>query len=89
MARVKVIEAPSEVYWETTHEGTVEIDGTIVEFRYNENSNGINLFIFEEELGWTDDPSDDLGPTYDILFEMLSDIGVSDLEFEEEFDWDA
>jgi hypothetical protein len=91
VSKVKVIEAPREIYWETTHEGTFDIDGIEVDFRYNENPNGVNLYIFEEELGWTNDPSDDMGETYDILYEMLScgEISVNDdFECGEEFEWE-
>lgn len=91
VSKVKVIEVPREVYWETTYEGTFIIDGIEVEFRYNENSNGVSLYVFEEELGWTNDPSDGMGETYDILYEMLScgEISVND-DFEdgEEFEWE-
>ena len=89
MAQIKVIETPREVYWETTHEGTVLVDGVEVEFRYNENSNGIELYIYEED-GWTADPSDEMAETYDLLWEMLGEFSLPD-DFEEndEFEWEA
>lgn len=90
MATIKVIEAASEIYWETTHQGTVEVNGVEVEYRYNENSNGIELYIYEED-GWTADPSDDMAETYDLLWEMLGEFSLPDdlSEEGEEFEWEA
>lgn len=89
MAQIKVIEAPREVYWETTHEGTVLVDGVEVEFRYNENSNGVELYIYEED-GWTSDPSEEMSEIYDILWEMLAELSLpDDLPENDEFEWEA
>ena len=89
MAQIKVIESPREVYWETTHEGTILVNGIEAEFRYNENSNGIDLYIYEAD-GWTSDPSDEMAETYDLLWEMLGELSLpNDLPENDEFEWEA
>lgn len=72
MAEVKVIEVAQEVWWETTHEGIVEINGVQIDYRFNENPNGTTLYIYEEE-GWTVDPSDKMSELYDILYDWLAE----------------
>ena len=72
MAEIKVIEEASEVWWETTYEGIVEIDGVQIDYRFNENPNGITLYIYEEG-DWSIDPSDEMSKLYDILYDRISD----------------
>lgn len=89
MATIKIIEESSEIYWATTHEGTVEIDGTEVGYRYYEDSNGVEIYIYEEGEGWTTDPSEDLGEIYDTLYDLLTEIAVEELGSEgDEFDFE-
>lgn len=87
MSVIKVIEAPNEVWWETTHEGILEVDGLQVDYRWNESPNGSILFIFED-AGWTSDPSEELVETYDLLWDMLSQCSIDDISTEGEvFDY--
>jgi len=87
-AKIKVIEAPHEVWWDTTHEGTFEVDGTDYEFRYNENSNGTDMYIFIEGVGWSNDPGEEYEEVFDVLYEMLSSYGMDDFEQGEEFEYE-
>ena len=58
MAKIKVIKEAREVYYMTTLEGVVEIDGAQFEYRYSEDSNGATLYIFDGK--WQEyDPNND------------------------------
>lgn len=53
MNKIKIIESPKEVFWSTTKEGTVEIEGELIEFRFYEDPNGCELHVFDiEEMDW-------------------------------------
>jgi len=88
MANIKVIEEPREVWWETTNEGILEVDGVAVDYRWNETPNGAHLFLYEDAT-WTSDPSNELSDTYDLLWEMFLEGGVDYVSTEgEEFNFD-
>lgn len=88
MANIKVIEEPREVWWETTNEGILEVDGVAVDYRWNETPNGVHLFLYEDAT-WTSDPSNELSDTYDLLWEMFLEGGVDYVSTEgEEFNFD-
>ena len=87
MAKIKIIESPREVWWATTHQGRLEVNGKEVEYRFHENNNECELFVFEEGLGWTDSPVD--LNTYDILYDLLVELAIDDLDgVGDEFEFD-
>ena len=73
MSEIKVIEEAHEVWWESTYEGIVEIDGVQIDYRFNENPNGTTLYIYEEG-DWTIDPSDKMSELYDKLYDWVCDL---------------
>lgn len=87
-AKIKVIEEPREVWWDVTYEGTFEVDGIDYEVRYNENSNGVDMYIFIEGVGWSNDPGEDHEDAYDTLYEMLSSYGMDGFVEGEEFEYE-
>lgn len=86
MAKIKVIEGAHEVYWETTHEGIIEIDGTQVDYRYHESPNGTALYVYSNG-SWTVEPEESMVDLYDTLYECLSEFRPEDLEEGEEFEY--
>ena len=46
MTKIKLIKDIAVVYWVETIEGEVELDGELVSFRYSENSNGAENYIY-------------------------------------------
>lgn len=47
MVKIKVIKEAQEVYYMTTLQGIVSVDGVELEYRYSEDSNGATLYIFD------------------------------------------
>jgi len=89
MSTVKIVETPKEIYWSVTYEGTLEIDGVEVGYRFHEDSNGVEIFVYEDGEGWTSDPSESLAETYDVLYELLTEFDCTELGNEgEEFEFD-
>jgi hypothetical protein len=74
MAIVKVIEQPEQVWFETTHQGKVSVDGHVIEFRFRENNKSTDLWIWDENKGnWVETwPEDDepAGIIYNACLEM-------------------
>jgi hypothetical protein len=58
MVKIKVIKEAQEVYYMTTLQGIVSVDGVELEYRYSEDSNGATLYIFDGT--WNEyDPNND------------------------------
>lgn len=51
MADIRIVE-DKEVYWATTNEYTLEIDGETMVCRIAENSNDTDFFEWTEGAGW-------------------------------------
>jgi hypothetical protein len=88
MAKVKVIEEVREIYWATTSQGILEVNGEKVEFRYAENSNGATFYIRKEEE-WNElssveiEENETLRTVYYLCLEApASEIGEEGEEFE-------
>ena len=74
MHKVKVISRSKLIYRMVTHQGTIEINGKEIEYRYSEDDNGATLYTYESHGGWTEyDPSI---PEHEILSMMISEWGV-------------
>lgn len=94
MNKVKIIDAAREVYWASTYQGVFEVDGTAVEFRFHENSNGAEFYVFIEGEGWVEmyDMDDDSPEAivYNMCLEMNPEEWGSsgeEVEFEAGEDW--
>jgi hypothetical protein len=78
MSKVKITEKAREIYWATTHQGEVEIEGRRIQYRYGEDSNGNSLYIYDDGV-WTEkDPDKD--PAYAIIYDMCTETHPSDFE---------
>ena len=83
MAKVKVLEPTSEVWWASTYQGKVEVDGQVIEFRYAEDPNGVEYYELTEN-GW-EQPDVDVEPhqtVYYLCMECARDIGNEGDEFD-------
>jgi len=58
MAEVKVLDS-KEVWWATTKEYDLEIDGEITSVRIAENPKGTEFFEWNEVSGWDEVDTDD------------------------------
>lgn len=76
MNRFKIFETASEVYWMSTHQGHVSINGKEIEYRYSEDSNGATLWVLENDR-WVE--VDTSVKEYDLLNRAILEYGVTDL----------
>ena len=53
MANFKVLEEADVVYSLTTWQGAVEFEGETLRYRFSEDENGQEAFVFVEGEGWT------------------------------------
>lgn len=55
MANFKVLEEADVVYSLTTWQGSVEFEGETLRYRFSEDENGQEAFVFVEGEGWTNE----------------------------------
>lgn len=79
--KVKVIDAVREVWWETTQEATLEIDGEQFTVRYNESPKHATIYLLMDD-DWQDIDAMDKTPTIEKLEQMLWEFSLS--EFDQE-----
>tara|TARA_B110000503_G_scaffold42576_1_gene69722 strand:- start:448 stop:711 length:264 start_codon:yes stop_codon:yes gene_type:complete len=83
MAKFKLLEDVSVVWWAETIESKVEIDGEIVTFRYHENPKGTECYIWDDMKGWIQDYDD----KFDCIFEICGNLEINkDSKGGEEFE---
>lgn len=83
MAKLKLLEDVSIVWWAETIQSKVEIDGEIVTFRYHENTNGNECYIRDDTKGWIQDYDD----KFDCIFEICGNLEINkDSKGGEEFE---
>ena len=58
MAEIKVLDT-KEVYWATTKEFELDVDGEITTVRIAENSKGAEFFEWNATSGWEESDTDD------------------------------
>ena len=58
MADIKVLDT-TEVYWATTKEFELDVDGEITTVRIAENAKGVEFFEWNEISGWEESDTDD------------------------------
>lgn len=78
--KIKIIEDTREVWWQTTHEGKIEIDGEILEFRYAENPNSAEIYIKTNDE-WSEVYDED-STAIKNLQEVLAEYSMEDLKGE-------
>ena len=83
MATIKVIEEANEVYWSSTFQGKVDVDGQEIDFRFAEDSNGAELYILTED-GW--EGADLENENYNALYDACMDSSPN--HWDDEFDTD-
>jgi hypothetical protein len=66
MADIRVIEE-NEVFWATTKDYTLVIDGETIECRIAENSKGVTFFEWGSQSGWEEADTD--GGIMHIIYE--------------------
>lgn len=59
MATFKVKEEAYIKYQMTTWQGEIEINGETILYRWSEDDNGADLFVYSEENGWDSVSSED------------------------------
>lgn len=87
MTKIKLLKDIELVYYVETIQGEAELDGEIVQFRYSENSNGAENYIYLNDV-W----ENSFDKKYNFLFEMCGEQSInkdskSDEEFDSEFEF--
>lgn len=91
MAKFKVIDEAYIKYQMTTWQGEIEINGETILYRYSEDDNGAELYVYNEADGWNEASVDD-NENYAILYAAIAEwgnpeeFGSSGEEFEEDVD---
>lgn len=75
---ITVVEGVKEVFWETTKEVTVKVNGEIITIRVIENPNGITTLVLINNQ-WRDLEHIELTPNLKELEELLEEISIVDL----------
>lgn len=88
MNKIKIIDAASVVYWATTYQGVFEVDGEAVEFRFHENSNGCEFYVYEEGEGWIEADLEE-NEAANVVYNMCLDYNLEEWgETGDEFEYD-
>jgi hypothetical protein len=83
MAKIKLLTDVDVVWWAETIQADAEVDGEKVTFRYHENSNGTEHYIYDQDRGWIQDYDD----KFDCLFDVCGQLEINkDSKVDEEFD---
>lgn len=61
--QVKVVERPYEVYYRATYQGKVEVRGQEIEFRFSEDNNGSEFYVFNGK-NWVESKYDEDSPEW-------------------------
>lgn len=72
MNKIKIKEEASIIYQRTTHQGKVEINGESLEYRYSEDDNGMEFYIYTDN-GWEE--VDYSEGSYAILYAAIMECG--------------
>lgn len=75
---ITVIEGVKEVFWETTKEVTVKVNGEVMTIRVIENPNGITTLVLIHNQ-WRDLEHIELTPNLKELEELLEEISIAEL----------
>ena len=67
-----VLEEGYVKYSMTTWQGKVDINGEEITYRYSEDDNGAQLYIFEEDNGWNELDYEDGPENHKILSAVIS-----------------
>jgi len=49
MAEIKIVEEAIEVYYMSTYQGKMEVNGKVYTYRYSEDSNGATFYILTDQ----------------------------------------
>jgi hypothetical protein len=74
MAKFKVIDEAYIKYQMTTWQGEIEINGETILYRYSEDDNGAELYVYNEADGWNRVEADD-NENYAILYAAIGEWG--------------
>lgn len=91
MAKFKVIDEAYVKYQMTTWQGEIEINGETILYRYSEDDNGAELYVFNEDQGWFQ-PDLEENENHAMLYTAImewgnpEEFGASGEEFEEDLD---
>jgi len=91
MAKFKVIDEAYIKYQMTTWQGEIEINGETILYRYSEDDNGAELYVYQEDSGWGQVSTED-NENWAILYSAImewgnpEEFGPNGEEFEEEID---
>ena len=91
MAKFKVIDEAYIKYQMTTWQGEIEINGETILYRYSEDDNGAELYVYQEDSGWGQVSTED-NENWAILYSAImewgnpEEFGSSGEEFEEDID---
>ena len=87
--KIKIIEAAEEISWSTTYQGTWEVNGKEVVFRFHESNKACDFYVFSEDRGWIDMYDMDPGSPEDIVFNMCLEYSPTEWgEDGEEVEWE-
>lgn len=75
---ITVVEGVKEVFWETTKEVTVKVNGEVMTIRVIENPNGITTLVLIQNQ-WRDLEHIELTPNLKELEELLEEISIVEL----------
>lgn len=75
---ITVVDGVKEVFWETTKEVTVKVNGEVMMIRVIENPNGITTLVLIQNQ-WRDLEHIELTPNLKELEELLEEISIVEL----------
>lgn len=75
---ITVVEGVKEVFWETTKEVTVKVNGEVITIRVIENPNGITTLVLSQNQ-WRDLEHIELTPNLKELEDLLEEISIVEL----------
>lgn len=73
MAEIKIKESARIKYQSTTWQGNVEINGESIEYRWSEDDNGAELYVFTKGDGWNEVQTDE--GNYAVLYTAIMEWG--------------
>lgn len=74
MAKFKVTAEAYVKYEMTTWQGGVEINGETILYRYSEDNNGANLYVYQNDSGWGEVSTED-NENWAILYSAIMEWG--------------
>ena len=66
---ITVVEPSRVVYTSTTHQGVVSVNGTEINYRYEDRDDGCSLYVYKELGGWVHIAKSDMTEEQQALYD--------------------